>query len=296
MQPLGFVFWYRLPLTVKDIPVFLMTKPYHVFKYNPVYGDMFTIIAHRGASAYYPENTLASFEGAIALGADMVELDVQLTSDGEVVVFHDEKISRCTNGRGRIADYTLVALKKFDAGIWFAKPFRGAEIPTLREVLDFCKNKIAVNIEIKTEAVTDAISGGIEEKCLQIVDRIGMRGHIVFSSFDPRAIQHLKRIDRRTPAAVLYEKKYYGSQLPSEIIASLGADAFNCSRRELSKKWLANLKQQGIPVNVYTVNDEEDMKRLLVLGVDGIFTNCPDVMKSVLEDFRWKQKSSKTRP
>ena len=290
MQPFCFVLRYR------SLPVLFMTKPYHLFTYNPVYGDRVTVIAHRGASAYYPENTLASFEGAIALGADMVELDVQLTSDGEVVVFHDEKISRCTNGHGRISDYTLVALKKLDAGSWFAKPFGGAEIPTLGEVLDFCKNKIAVNIEIKTEAVTDAFLGGIEEKCLQIVDRIGMRGHIVFSSFDPRAIQHLKRIDRQTPVAVLYEKKYYSSQLPSEIITSLSADAFNCSRRELSKKWLADLKQQGIPVNVYTVNDEKDMKRLLVLGIDGIFTNCPDVMKSVLEDFRWKQKSSKIRP
>ncbi len=228
-----------------------MTKPYCQFKYNAAESDSFTVIAHRGASAYFPENTMVSFEGAIALGADMVELDVQLTADGEVVVFHDEKISRCTNGRGRIADYTLDELKKLDAGSWFDKKYAGARVPTLVEALKLCKNKIAVNIEIKTEAVTEIISEGIEEKCLRIVDKIAMCKHVVFSSFDRRAIQHLKQIDGQMPAAVLFEKKHYGSQLPSEIIASLS------------------------------------MRRLLALGVDGIFTNCPDVLKNVLMDYQW---------
>lgn len=270
-----------------------MSRPYHQFTYradgNPGENE-FTIIAHRGASAYYPENTLASFEGAAALGADMVELDVQLTSDGEVVVFHDEKISRCTNGRGRVADHTLAALKKLDAGSWFDKKYQGEKIPTLTEVLNLCRERIAVNIEIKTEAVTDALSGGIEEKCLRIVDDSGMPGHVVFSSFDPRAILHLKEIDPRTPAAVLYEKKLYGGQLPSAIVASLHADAFNCSQRELGGKWLDDLKRYDIPVNIYTVNEEKKMKRWLALGVDGIFTNKPDVLKRVVEDFQWTLK------
>jgi glycerophosphoryl diester phosphodiesterase len=290
-----------------------MLKPYHLFKYSR-FGDLkvtrdlqvtsdlkvtsdddFTIIAHRGASAYYPENTIISFEGAIRLNADMVELDVQLTADGEVVVFHDEEISRCTNGRGRIADHTLAKVKKLDAGGWFDEKFQSEKIPTLAEVLSVCKNKIAVNIEVKTEAVTSAISGGIEEKCLQIVDRIGMREHVIFSSFDPRAVQHLRQLDHQAPAAVLYEKKHYGSKLPSAIVASLDAAAFNCSQREISPKWLADLKRHGIPVNIYTVNDEKNMKRLLAMGVGGIFTNYPDILKSVLEDFRWKQRFSRNR-
>lgn len=271
-----------------------MYKPFHLFKYptvgNPGVNE-FTIIAHRGASAYYPENTLASFEGAAALGADMVELDVQLTSDGEVVVFHDEKISRCTNGRGRIADHTLAELRTLDAGSWFDKRFRDEKIPTLAEVLHLCRGRIAVNIEVKTEAVADGVSGGIEEKCLRTVDRAGMRGHVVFSSFDPRAILHLKAIDAETPVAVLYQKKYYGQQLPSAIVSSLHADAFNCSARELDKGWLADLNDHAIPVNVYTVNEEKKMARWLALGIRGIFTNHPDVLKRVLEDFRWTQKS-----
>lgn len=274
-----------------------MFRPYHLFTYNDrddgdgraqnvSSADSLTIIAHRGASAYYPENTIASFEGAIAMGADMAELDVQLTLDGEVVVFHDEDITRCTNGRGRITDYALVNLKKLDAGSWFDKKFSGAEIPMLADVLSLCKDRIAVNIEIKTEAVRDAIQGGIEEKCLQIVNQIGIQDHVVFSSFDPRVLGHLKHLDGQAPVAVLFEKKYYEAQLPSEIVVSLGGDAFNCSRRELNRTWLADLKQNGIPVNVYTVNDEKSMKRFHALGVDGIFTNKPDILRTVLDDLR----------
>lgn len=272
-----------------------MPKPYHLFKYNPVEGDDFTVIAHRGASAYFPENTLPSFEGAIAMGADMMELDVQLTADKEVVVFHDEKISRCTGGRGKIADHTLLELKKLDAGSWYGKDFKSTKIPTLAEVLDVCKNKIAVNIEIKTEAVSKMFFGGIEEKCLKIVEQNGMREHVVFSSFDPRAIMHLKQIDNTVAAAVLFEKKHYGLELPSDIMESLGADAFNCSRAEFNKKWLADVRLNNIPVNIYTVNDPKNMRRFLKMGVSGIFTNNPDILKKVAADVKQKKKNKRQK-
>lgn len=268
-----------------------MGKPYYLFKYNLRKCDDFTVIAHRGASAYYPENTLPSFEGAIAMGADMVELDVQFTSDKEVVVFHDEKISRCTNGRGKIANHTLAELRKLDAGSWFDKKFQNTRIPTLSEVLDVCKNKIAVNIEIKTEAVSKMFLGGIEEESLKIVERSGMNGHVVFSSFDPLAIMHLRQIDDNVTVAVLFEKKHYGSKLPSDIIESVGADAFNCSGSEFNHKWLANVKLNNIPVNIYTVNDTKNMKRFINMGVSGIFTNKPDILRSVVADIQQMQKS-----
>jgi len=218
------------------------------------------------------------------MGADMVELDVQLTSDKEVVVFHDDKISRCTDGKGIIADHTLAQLKKLDAGSWFDKKFKNTKIPSLAEALDICKNRIAVNIEIKAEAVSKMFFGGIEEKCLKLVEQNGMKGHVIYSSFNPRAIMHLKQIDDTAAAAVLFEKKHYGSKLPSDIIELLAADAFNCSKSELNKKWLADIKSHNIPVNVYTVNDEKNMKRFINMGVNGIFTNNPDVLKKILAD------------
>lgn len=262
-----------------------MGRPYHYFKYNKSRENKFTSIAHRGASAYYPENTLAAFEAAIELGADMVEFDVQLSRDREVVVFHDEKISRCTSGRGRISDYALTEVKKLDAGSWFGNKFKGATIPTLHETLAICKDKIAVNIEIKTEAVTDKTVGGIEEKCLKIVEQSGMRDHVIFSSFDPRAIKHLREIESHAATAVLFEKKHYGKKLPSEIVTLLGADCFNCSHKELNKKWLEDLEVNGVSVNVYTVDAEKKIRRLLKAGVEGIFSNKPDVLKKTADDF-----------
>jgi glycerophosphoryl diester phosphodiesterase len=267
-----------------------MCPLYRSFTYDSASGESFTIIAHRGASAYFPENTLSAFQGAIAMQADMLELDVQLTSDGEVVVFHDEKISRCTNGRGRIADHTLAGLTKLDAGSWFSKAFAGEKIPTLIDVLKVCKDKIAVNIEIKTEAVTDDATDGIEEKCLRIVDQTGMQDHVVFSSFDPRALRHLRQINPLVSVSVLFEPGHYGSRLPSQIVDALGADAFNCAFKELTPRRLADLKSHAIPFNVYTVNDEKTMMRLLAWEASGIFTNHPDVLKRVLEDFRWNQR------
>lgn len=267
-----------------------MRRPYSFFKYEISGNDRFTVIAHRGASAYYPENTIESFAGAIKLGAEMIELDVQLSRDGEVVVFHDEKINRCTNGRGKLAAYNLAELKNFDAGSWFAPKFKGANIPTLNEVLDLCRNQIAVNIEIKTEAVTDKITNGIEEKCLDLVEKHGMRPHVVFSSFDQRALKHLKEIDPRVSVAVLYDKKTYNDKLPSEIVGSLEADSFNCAQKELSKKRQADLRAHGIPVNVYTVDLKSGMRELLEAGVDGIFTNKPDVLRKTAYEFRQKTK------
>ena len=121
---------------------------------------------------------------------------------------------------------------------------------------------------------------------MNIVEMRRMREHIVFSSFDPRAIKHLKEIDRTVAVAVLFEKEYYGSKSPSEIIELLGADAFNCSKNELSKKWLINLKLNNIPVNVYTVNDKKNMRRFLDMAVSGIFTNKPDILKRVVADIK----------
>jgi glycerophosphoryl diester phosphodiesterase len=255
---------------------------FHRLKYGCSSDNDPLVIAHRGASAYYPENTLPALAGAIEMGADMVEFDVQLTADKEVVVFHDEKISRCTDGSGKISDHTLAQLKKLDAGSWFDKKFRNTKILTLAEALDICRDQIAVNIEIKAEAVNRMFFCGIEEKCLKMVELARMARHVIFSSFEPRAIMHLKEIDGNAPVAVLFEKKHYDKQLPSQIAKLLSADAFHCSRSQLCKKWLEDIKTHGLPLNVYTVDDPGSMKRLIAQGVSGIFTNKPDVLKKVI--------------
>ncbi len=252
-------------------------------------GDNFVVIGHRGASAYYPENTMAAFEAAYEMGAEMIELDILLSKDGVPVVIHDETLDRTTNGAGKVADYTLTELQKLDAGLWFGREHAGEQIPTLEEVLGFAKDRITLNIEIKTEAVTDEYLGGIEEKALNLVKKYEMEDYVLFSSFDYRAISHLKQLDVDISAALLYNKKQSASRIPSELVANYKADAFNCSRRQYKKRWAEDTQRHNIPVFVYTVNKERQMEKMIKRGVSGIFSDKPDLLKQVVDNM-WKTK------
>ncbi|MDR8389798.1 glycerophosphodiester phosphodiesterase [Aliifodinibius sp. S!AR15-10] len=251
-------------------------------------GDDFVVIAHRGASAYFPENTMAAFKGALEMNAEMIELDVMLSKDGVPVVFHDAVLEDHTNGSGELSDYTLDELKQLDAGSWFSKEFAGEKIPTLEQVLAFARGKIALNIEIKTEAVSDEVKGGVEEKSLALVKEYGMQDHVLFSSFDYRAITHLKQLDPSIPAALLYNNRSSNKLLPSQLVSQYKADAFNCSYQQLNRKRLRDIRLNSIPVFVYTVNQKRRMKKLVQLGVSGIFSDKPDLLRQVAEKVREK--------
>ena len=251
--------------------------------------DNFVVIGHRGASAYYPENTMSAFRAAYEMGAEMIELDILLSKDSIPVVIHDETLDRTTNGTGLVADYSLEELRKLDAGMWFGKEHTGEQIPTLEEVLEFAKGKIALNIEIKTEAVTDQASGGIEEKALNLVKKYSMEDYVLFSSFDYRAISHLKELDVDISAALLFEKSQSTRRTPSELINDYKADAFNCSRRQFTKRWAEDTQKHNIPVFVYTVNKEKQMEKMIRRGASGIFSDKPDLLKQVVDNM-WKTK------
>lgn len=246
--------------------------------------DGFTIIAHRGASAYAPENTHSAFKLAIQMKAEMIELDILLTRDGIPVVIHDEKLKRTTTGKGRVKEFTLKELKELDTGSWFGPEFKDEPFPTLEEVLNYTKNVIAVNIEIKTESVTDEVKEGVVEKSLEIVKRVGVEDQVIFSSFDYRVMKHLEQLDPEMPKAILYEKKQSGRKLPSELVNEYKVDAFNCSYKQLSDKWVQDLTSHNIPFNIYTVDDESKMKELISKGASGIFSNKPDVLRQVVEN------------
>lgn len=246
-------------------------------------GDGLVVIAHRGASAYYPENTMAAFEGALEMNAEMIELDVMLSKDGVPVAFHDASLEDHTDGSGELKNHTLEELQKLDAGSWFDPKFSDQTIPTLEEVLAFASGKISLNIEIKTEAVSDEVRGGVEEKSLELVQKYGMENHVLFSSFDYRAIAHLKELDPDMPAAILYEKSQSGKKLPSELLSKYSADAFNCSYGQLDTKRFKDIRKHDIPVFVYTVDRPSRMRKLVKMNVTGIFTNKPDVLWEVLE-------------
>jgi len=244
--------------------------------------DGFTLIAHRGASGHAPENTLIAVRRAMEMRAEMVEVDILLSKDGIPVLLHDPSLDRTTNGTGFVTDYTLEELKRLDAGSWFGEQFVGERIPTVDELLEFCKGKMALNLEIKTQAVTDTLEGGIVEMVVNLVRKHGMERNVIFSSFDPRVIVQLKKIAPDIAGAILYDSRFYGGSHPVEIVTDLGADAFNCHWRQVSRTLVDSLHQAGVPINVYTVNADTLMHQMLDMGVDGIFTDFPDILLQVL--------------
>lgn len=251
-------------------------------------GDDFIIIAHRGASAHYPENTMIAFRKAVEMNAEMIELDVALSKDGVPVVFHDTRLNQHTNGRGYLTNHTLDELKQLDAGSWFGPQFSGQTIPTLREVIAFASDTIALNIEIKPEAVSDSIADGIEKKVVELVEEFDMQNHVLFSSFDYRALLHFKELAPQVPVALLYSRGQSNHLLPNQLVKKYNVDAFNCSYRQLSKKWIANLNQYRIPSFVYTINSKRRMQKLIEAGVNGIFTDKPNLLRNVVKQYQSK--------
>ena len=247
-------------------------------------GDDFVVIAHRGASAYAPENTHSAFKLAIEMEAEMIELDLLLSGDGIPVVIHEEELKRTTGIDGIVGDYTLAQLRGLDTGKWFSDDFKGEPFPTLEEVLAYSKGKIAVNIEIKHESVTNEVEGGIVDKTLALVKAAGMENEVIFSSFDYRVMEHLNILAPNIPKALLYESEQSGDLLPSQLVEKYAVDAFNCSYRLLSEEWIEDLNSNNIPFFIYTVNDESLMKQIIEAGAKGIFSDKPDLLKQVVEN------------
>lgn len=252
---------------------------------NLSFDKEFIVIAHRGASGYFPENTMSAFKAAIKMNADMIELDVLLTKDSIPIVFHDEKLNKKTNGKGYVKDFTFAELQKLDAGSWFDEKFENEKIPSLREVLEYCKNKILVNVEIKTEAVTEMEAGGVVELVLEMIEELGLEDQIIISSFDYRVLERIEKKNQNVRIALLYEKKQSKKREPVVLVKDYGVDAFNFSISQLSDKWLIQLNDSSVPFFIYTVNDEKKMKQVMEAGAKGIFSDKPDILKRIADEF-----------
>lgn len=236
--------------------------------------------AHRGASGYAPENTLEAFTLAASMGADGVELDVQLTKDGKLVVAHDEWIDRVSNGSGRIADYTLEELKKLQ----FKKTHPDYEgecrIPTLREVLECLKDtNLTVNIELKTGVI---YYKDIEKKTVALVHEMGYENRVLYSSFNHRSVLKVREFDPDAKLAFLYSHQLSGVAGYAKMN---GVSAVNpsvlCTHLEDE---MHDCLKNNIDIHVWTVNSEDEMHRLCKMGVSAIITNYPDVAKSICEE------------
>lgn len=235
--------------------------------------------AHRGASAYAPENTLAAFRLAAVQGADGVELDVQLTKDGELVVAHDETIDRVSSGTGFIKDYTLAQLKEFT----FQKThpeYADCRIPTLREVYELLKpTELTVNVELKTGVV---LYEGIEEKVLKLTEEMGMKERVLYSSFCHSSLLTLKKRDPSVRTGLLYSDGWIG--VPAYGRNVVGVDALHPALWHMQAPGLIQeAKELGLALHVWTVNEKEEMERLAGAGVEAIITNRPDLCRRVVD-------------
>lgn len=244
----------------------------------------FFVIAHRGASAYFPENTMSAFKAAVDMKADMIELDVLLSKDNIPVVFHDERLDYKTNGSGLVLDHTISEMKKLDAGSWFHPKFKNERIATLREILEYSKAKILVNIEIKPEAVTGNEESGVVELVLNLVNELEMEDEVLISSFDYRVLERVKKSRYPVKMAMLYEQKQSNGRAPVKLAKDYNIDAFNLNKKELTENWVKQLNDYKIPFLVYTVNDKNLMESIIESGAKGIFTDKPDVLIGVVEE------------
>ena len=239
-----------------------------------------TVTAHRGFSGENPENTLASFRAAIAAGADMVELDVHLTRDNELVVIHDDTLERTTEGKGTVADKTLAELKALDAGVRFNPRFAGERIPTLTEVLDVARGRILVNIELKKGKNFPYTMEELADRTLAVVEKAWMTEQVLFSSFDPAAVDRIRVRNLRLPIAVITQKPW---ATPEEAGGGKRYPAINSSFKNLNEKNVRLARAAGLQVHAWTVNTPADMEKVISLGVNGIITNHPDRLIDLLK-------------
>lgn len=237
------------------------------------------IIGHRGSCGEAPENTLAAFLLAERQGADMVELDVRLTRDGALVVFHDRRLGRTAPGWKRVNDVTLSRLRALDAGRWFSERFAGERIPTLQEVFHRLPVRLGVNVEVKTDG--DRRRRTLLASALASLLR-GERRRLLVSSFDHTFLTALHHRAPEIPIGTLYMAVRDLRRRPSVLARRTGASAFICSIAQLRKRFVRDAGDHGMAVLVYGVNTERQLRRAVRLGVDGVITDVPRTMRSLV--------------
>lgn len=240
------------------------------------------IWGHRGAYSSAPENTLVGFQMAAQMGADGVELDIQLTKDKEIVVIHDETVDRTSNGQGCVQDFTLSEIKKLN----FNKSGRTEplfmEVPTLAEVLELLKpTGLTINIELKTGVI---YYDGIEPIALSLVEKYGMTDRIIWSSFNHYSVQKIKLLQPSSKTALLCGG---GILVTGEQCEKVGSEALHPSIHMLRYPSLAeDCRKRGILLRPWTVTNDEDLNLARDLGIDAVIVNRIDWAKGALADGR----------
>jgi glycerophosphoryl diester phosphodiesterase len=243
------------------------------------------VIAHRGDSAHRPENTLASFASALELGADLVELDVQLTRDGAVVVIHDPTLERTTSGRGDVREMALREVRALSAGFpsRFGAAYAGERVPTLPEVLGLVRERARVMVEIKPDSVTDDADSGIEARTVEHVRRAGMEKDVALISFSRRALLRCRDMAPEIARGHLFYRAEAGEVLAGA--RDVATDLVLPEKGMLSDDLRDRAREAGLKVATWVVDDPAELPSLARFELYGIASNRPGVLlEAVRED------------
>lgn len=246
------------------------------------------VLAHRGASAVAPENTIAAFVRARELGADGVELDVTLTRDRVPVVIHDDTVDRTTNGHGPVCSKSVSEIKQLDAGAWKGGEYKGERIPTLAEVLDALADWIQpsgtgqrglVNIELKSRGLK---TDGVEQRVVNEVQEKGAGDSVIISSFNPLALVRVRMLNPRLVRGLLYDQSLPLHLRRAWLRPLAAPQALHPHYPIVNLTYMRWATRRHYQVNTWTVDAPQDALKLAALGVNALITNRPDFIRSTL--------------
>ena len=245
------------------------------------------VIGHRGASGHAPEHTFASWDRALELGVNYIEQDLQMTADGVLIVMHDETLDRTTSGTGAVNAHTFADIKMLDAGSWFNPSFAGERVRSLREVFE--RYGTGANYYIETKKPEDA--PGMEEKLLELIGEFGLRDsavekwQVLIQSFSRPSLLRIREMDRELPLIRLIGKEFSSEQIRGQLRDIHDyAIGIGPARTSVDQGLVDAAHEHGLVVHPYTANEEAEMRRLVALGVDGLFTDYPDRLNALLGD------------
>jgi glycerophosphoryl diester phosphodiesterase len=234
------------------------------------------VIAHRGASGYAPENTLAAFKRALALGATFIETDLQLSRDARFVAIHDDTVNRTTNGTGNVHDLSLADLRRLDAGSWFGSEFTGERIPTLDEILEFSKkHDVVFYLELKPGG-----SWGGEHALIGALRESQEAARMVVISFDAGILEGLRKIEPTLMTGLLFDGQ---NDRPLERAVEVGARQLAIRGDLVTPALLTEARKKDLQVVCWTVNQPAHMRMLMAAGVDGIMSDYPDRLAAAIK-------------
>jgi glycerophosphoryl diester phosphodiesterase len=234
------------------------------------------LIAHRGASADAPENTIAAFELALEQGADGLELDVHLSADGHPVVIHDFTLERTTDGAGPVSALSVRELKRLDAGGWRDRYFQGQRVQTLQEVLERFRDRARFWLELKGGP---ALYPGLEERVVSTVEIYDAVDRVLVQSFDPAAIGEVRTLNRDIRVGAVVAQ----APLDRALLVPGTVDAICPALAACSAGLIGEVRQAGLDCHVWTVNEPAQVDRLVSWGVSGIITDRPGALRARLD-------------